>query len=631
MCLLNIRHVMHHEPGAPVNLQSRNEQPSPQPILNISELASAERARPFEGVAYLSNPSQADLRDLALQHTPAILKTAVGSVNKLTRNKARMAKYTYVISDDAAEGSWSQKTISRARANELIALQNEYIQTQGNLIAIDGYAGLGSRALGATWLYTPEGANIAGMQQVLAFPREDVETPEQLAQPFAPTFTLHYTPGLRAEGMPGGQAILVDLDNWTTYVIGPDYFGESKKGILRMLNHYAYLKDGLVLHAGAKAVTMPDGRKITMTVMGLSGTGKTTTSFSKQGELTEPIQDDMVTLWPGGELSITENGCFAKIEKLNSKAEPIIHAGTTSADAWVENAYLEADGSFDFYKSTLTPSEVARYRDNLILTGANAAHVDQIISGETAIADVLDAGGIPHDGWDFICWTGNGRSIIPMSAIPGAADLHNIPPVKCMGILNRDEGKDAAMPGILRFTSPEQAAGFFMLGETSKTSAAGKERGKTRSPFTQPFFPAAFGLQAVRFRELAATMSDVSMWLMNTGYVGGDARDVVQGTALKVKIRHSSAMLEGLLADTIVWKRDPDFGYETVDVDHPANTALVAAVGEDILDPRRFYAKADRLSEYEAWVLRMQTERRAFLESYAVDADIVDATTGLLG
>jgi phosphoenolpyruvate carboxykinase (ATP) len=612
-----------------VNLQSRTEQSSPPAILNISDLAPSAVARPFEEITYLSNPSQAALRALALQHTPAILETGVGSINKLTRNKARMAKYTYVISDDAPEGTWSQKTISRARANTLIARQNEYIESQGTLIAIDGYAGLGPRALGATWLYTPEGANIAGMQQVLAFPREDVETEEQLAQPFAPTFTLHYTPGLSAAGMPGGQAILVDLDNWITYVIGPDYFGESKKGILRMLNHYAYLQGALVLHAGAKAVTMPDGRKVTMTVMGLSGTGKTTTSFSKQGELTEPIQDDMVTLWPRGELSITENGCFAKIEKLNAAAEPIIYEGTTSADAWVENAYLDEGGGFDFYKGLLTPSEVANYRDNLILTGADAAHVDQIISGEVAIADILDANGIPLDGWDFICWTGNGRSIIPMSAIPGAADLHNIPPVKCMGILNRDEGKDAAMPGILRFTSPEQAAGFFMLGETSKTSAAGKERGKTRSPFTQPFFPAAFGLQAVRFRELAATMSDVSMWLMNTGYVGGDARDVEVDKALKVKIRHSSAMLEGLLAETIVWKRDPDFGYDIVDVAHPANAALVTAVGEDILEPRRFYRKAERISEYESWVLRMQSERRAFLESYAVDADIVDATTGL--
>jgi phosphoenolpyruvate carboxykinase (ATP) len=370
---------------------------------------------------------------------------------------------------------------------------------------------------------------------------------------------------------------------------------------------------------------MPDGSRVTMTVMGLSGTGKTTTTFSKQGDLTEPIQDDMVTLWPGGELSATENGCFAKIEKLNADAEPVIYAGTTSSDAWLENAFLNEDGSFDFCKGVLTPAEVGRYRDLLIDTGADEANVDAIISGATRVQDVVNDLGIPADGWDFVVWTGNGRSIIPMASIPGAADLRSIPPVQCMGILNRDEGADAATPGIVRFTNPEQAAGYFMLGETSKTSAAGKDRGKTRSPFTQPFFPAAFGLQAVRFRELAATMSNVTMWLMNTGYVGGDARDVEAGSALKVKIRHSSAMLEALLSDSIVWTTDPDFGYQVVDVEHPDNAALVETVGAAILQPRRFFAGGGRLDQYSAWVARMKTERTEFLRGYQVDEDIIRA------
>ena len=585
--------------------------------------------RPYTDVTYLENPSQEELRALTLEHTPAVLRTGVGSLNKLTRNKARMAKYTYVITADGTnDGGLSQKTISRADAQVLIDAQTAYIKAEGTLVAVDGYVGLGHRAEGATWLYTPEGANIAGMQQILAFPRADVEAPAKLREPFAPTFVLSYTPGLTAEGMPGGQAIIVDLDNWRTYVIGPDYFGESKKGVLRMLNHWVYLKDGLVLHAGAKAVTLPGGRRTTMTVMGLSGTGKTTTSFSEQGDLTEPIQDDMVVLWPNGELSVTENGCFAKIEKLAEAAEPVIYRGTTSPEAWVENAYLDADGGFDFFKGVLSVDEVTRYRDLLVATGAVAANVDAIVDGSTKVADVIDANGIPHDGWDFVVWTGNGRSIIPMSSVPGAADLHTIPPVTNMGILNRDEGDDAAMPGILRFTSPEQAAGFFMLGETSKTSAAGKDRGKTRSPFTQPFFPAAFGLQAKRFRTLAATMPQVTMWLMNTGYVGGDARGVEAGTALKVKIRHSSAMLEALLSERIVWATDPDFGYEVVDVDHPGNAALVEAVGVDILNPRRFFERQGRLDEYRTWVVTMKAGRRGFLESYDVDSDIIEATIG---
>jgi phosphoenolpyruvate carboxykinase (ATP) len=578
--------------------------------------------RPFS-VRYHDNPSQDALRELSLTHERAILKTRVGSLNKVTRNKARQAKYTYIISPAGTEGDWSHQIIERARAEELIARQTAYIEERGALIAIDGYCGLGERAQGVTWLYTEEGANIAGMQQVLAFPRDAVEA-DPTAE-FVPTFRVVYTPDLFLEDMPGRQAILVDMEKWTTYVIGPDYFGESKKAVLRMWNHLAFQQGGLVLHAGAKAVTRRDGRRLTVTVMGLSGTGKTTTTFSKQGDLTEPVQDDMVALWPDGELSVTENGCFAKIEKLSADAEPVIHAGTTSSDAWLENAYLTDNLGFDFFKSTLTADEVARYRQTLIDTGANVANVDRYIAKEVTATDVVSAAGVTKDGWDFVVWTGNGRSIIPMSRIPGAANLNELPAVESMGILNRDEGRDAAVPGILRFTSPEQAAGYFMLGETSKTSAAGKDRGKTRSPFTQPFFPGRFGLQAKRFRELAATMPGVDMWLMNTGYVGGDAADVANGDALKVKIRHSSAMLEALLDERIVWTTDVDFGYQVVDVDAPANAALLEQVPVEILSPRRLFAAQGRTDEYAAWVTAMKSGRTVFLRSHDVDDDIVAA------
>ena len=47
-----------------------------------------------------------------------------------------------------------------------------------------------------------------------------------------------------------------------------------------------------------------------------------------------------------------------------------------------------------------------------------------------------------------------------------------------------------------------------------------------------------------------------------------------------------------------------------------------------ILSPRSFYAESGRLGEYEAWVQKMKTERRTFLTSYAVDADIIEAVVG---
>lgn len=115
---------------------------------------------------------------------------------------------------------------------------------------------------------------------------------------------------------------------------------------------------------------------------------------------------------------------------------------------------------------------------------------------------------------------------------------------------------------------------------------------------------------------------------MNTGYIGGDDRDVQRGDALKVKIRHSSAMLEAMLGGTVPWMVDPDFGYLIPDVDHPDCRALVEKVPAQILQPKRFYIERGRLDLYEGWANAMKRERRAFLERYSVEPSIVRAACG---
>jgi phosphoenolpyruvate carboxykinase (ATP) len=584
-----------------------------------------QKEKPYK-VKYITDPTQDQLRELALKFTPAIMKTAYGNINKLSRLKARMAKLTYIIAPESDKSKYSGNVIDPAKAQELIQRQRAYIEKQGELIEINGYYGCGKGAMPIQWLYTKEGANVAGMQQVLAFPRSAVESKEQLKQPFKPKFRLVYTAGLNLQNMPGNLAIIVDLENWTTHVMGSDYFGETKKGALRMLNEYIYRLGGLVMHAGAKKVKV-GGKTLTMGILGLSGTGKTTTTFSKQGELAQPIQDDMIVLWPDGACTITENGCFAKTFGLTPESEPVLYAGSTHSDAWVENVFPNPDGTYDFSKARLTPEEVARLKDMMITSGAPPDNVEAFISGKVKIDEVVDEYDIPKDGWDFTVWTQNGRSIIPMRAIKDAASFDDIPPVRSLGILNRDEGQDAAMPGIVHLPTPELAAGYFMLGETSKTSAAGKERGKTRSPFTQPFFTSPFGFQAKRFSELAAKLEGLQTWLMNTGYVGGDQKDEEKDSALKVKIPHSSAMLEAMLTGRIKWKKDPDFGYEIVDVDAPENAELLKKVPREILNPKIFYENHGRGDEYKAWVEKMKNEREAFLNKFSVDNEIVKAVS----
>src|SRR5699024_2649158 len=90
-------------------------------------------------------------------------------------------------------------------------------------------------------------ANVAGMQQHLYYPLEDGDTSKSMT-------TVVYTPNLPAEGYPDDRLIAVDLEHGITRVLNSDYFGESKKGGLRMWNNIVYERGGLALHAGCKLI-----------------------------------------------------------------------------------------------------------------------------------------------------------------------------------------------------------------------------------------------------------------------------------------------------------------------------------------------------------------------------------------
>src|SRR5216117_2962450 len=115
-------------------------------------------------------------------------------------------------------------------------------------------------------------ANVAGMQQKLYFERRDGGEPE---------VQVIYTPGLPAPGYPDDRIIAVDLDGYVTRVLNSDYFGESKKGGLRMWNDIVYRKGGLALPAGLKVIPTAGGDK-GFIIIGRWGRGKPKTTFTTQ-------------------------------------------------------------------------------------------------------------------------------------------------------------------------------------------------------------------------------------------------------------------------------------------------------------------------------------------------------------
>jgi phosphoenolpyruvate carboxykinase (ATP) len=456
--------------------------------------AKTQKTLPVDPKSVVWNPSPADLRRFT-EEMPNCRKTEFANVNVGTRVVSRSKGSTFVATDNPEQHS--DQTISRAEYARISALQDDYIRTR-DMLVVEGFIGNDPEfRTPARLIIEKANANIAAMQHILYYPATAAEL-----ESFEPAVTVIYTPNLKAEGYPDERLIAVDLESYVTRVFNSDYFGESKKGGLRMWNKMVYERGGLALHAGCKVIPVEGTNRVGL-IVGLSGTGKTTTTFTKQND-SSPVQDDFCALMPGGKVFATENGCFAKTFGLNPKDEPTIYDACASVHAYLENVSQDESGKIDYFDTSYTP---------------------------------------------------NGRAVIRMEDIAGALDAREVKKVDFLLILNRNEN---IIPAVAKLEGP-LAAAYFMLGETKGTSAGGAaEAGKSlRVPGTNPFFPLLHAYQGNRMLELMKE-SPMDVYLMNTGAIGGDGK---QEGSKKVKIQHSSAVVKAIAEGTIQWEKDADFGY----------------------------------------------------------------------
>jgi phosphoenolpyruvate carboxykinase (ATP) len=495
------------------------------------------------------NPPDARLRELT-EEMPNSQVTEFGNVVVKARVDSRSTKSTYIVDDSTNS---TGKTITRDEYNRWATVQDAYIACS-HMVVVDGYIGSDPAfRTKARLIVEAANANVAGMQQQLYYPVGEDYDPRS----WEPDTTVVYTPNLAAAGYPDDRLIAVDLNSNITRVLNSDYFGESKKGGLRMWNNIVYNRGGLAMHAGCKVIPV-DGENKTVLIVGLSGTGKTTTTFTTQLG-SKPAQDDFIGLMPGGKVYDTEHGCFAKTFGLDPRYEPAIYHATTQPDAYLENVSTEASGKVDFFDTS---------------------------------------------------YTKNGRTTWPFAYVDPWPP-RRLAPARYLLILNRNEN---IVPVAARLDRAQTAA-YFMLGETTGTSAGGKdEEGKfLRVPGTNPFFPRDFADMGNRLLELLDS-HEIEAYVLNTGRIGGGDG---HPESKKVTIPYSSAVVAGIVTGTIEWTPDPDFGYEVA--------ASVPGIGDpEILQPRKLYQRQGRLVEYDAMVARLKRERKEYLASFAgLDESIV--------
>src|SRR5436189_1992559 len=191
----------------------------------------------------VENPSAAEVKAIAAK-MPTARETRYGNLNVQTEVLARSKRSTYLVTDEPDGQNQSLPTDEAAQWAEK---QDDYIAGR-EMVQIDGYIGNDPDFRTPARLYIEAAnANIAGMQQQLYFgpPEED----------FEPELTVVYTPNLKAEGFPEDRLIMVDLEQGVTRVFNSDYFGESKKGGLRMWNKLVYDRDQAVLRKADRKST----------------------------------------------------------------------------------------------------------------------------------------------------------------------------------------------------------------------------------------------------------------------------------------------------------------------------------------------------------------------------------------
>jgi len=552
--------------------------------VDVEELLRSveENVRSLESAPNVLRCSSEELRRLAEQHA---VKTKYGNLVFMTSVRNRSAGLTvYVGSPNMMNyQKLSEKQMEiLEKVPETLHRVHNYVK-KAPLVRIDKVMGSNDEFTPLCTMYVSvqrrDSIRLAYMLDLLLFDESEVVLGKD-----RPRLYLLYIP----EWQEKDRQILVFPEIGVTYVLGSDYFGEAKKGFLRMAMWYAKQKGFLGIHAGAKIVRArgPDGRlrRYSMLLFGLSATGKTTHTCHSHGldpnlgEGIEIVQDDVVFLRRDGSAYGTEKGFFLKTD-IDPVNQPLIWGAATKENVALENVLVDYTGEIHFLDDTLT---------------------------------------------------GNGRGVFPRSNLDPKclSPSINLPPLDELDgmIIIFITRRNTVVPICSKLTV-EQAAATFMLGESVETSAGDPTKAgeSVRVVGTNPFIvgnPAEEGLWFYDFLE--RNSNKVQCYLLNTGGVGEimtkrGRKVIIEQRALRPQIWETASIIRGIVRGTIKWTYEPYFGTMV--------PSYVEGVDVEKFKLENFYSR----EQIENLVTRLKLERANYLVSnYPSFVESVQLTSELV-
>ena len=322
--------------------------------------------------------------------------------------------------------------------------------------------------------------------------------------PHRPEFTVINFPSFQADPQVDGTRsptfILMDFSQRLVLIGGTSYAGETKKSVFTILNYLLPQRGVMSMHCSANVGEAGD----VAIFFGLSGTGKTTLSADPERKL---VGDDEHG-WSDRGVFNFEGGCYAKVIKLSSEAEPDIYRTTEMFGTILENVVFDP---------------------------------------ETRQISLDDA-----------AKTENTRASYPLTSIPNIVPEGHAGHPQNIIMLTADAF--GVLPPVSRLT-PEQAMYHFLSGYTAKVAGTEKGIKEPEAAFSTCFGAPFMVLHPGVYADLLGKkmgQHDAACWLVNTGWSGGP-----YGVGQRMKISHTRAMiraiLSGQLAD-VETKPDPIFG-----------------------------------------------------------------------
>ncbi|MDU6249635.1 MAG: phosphoenolpyruvate carboxykinase (ATP), partial [Paeniclostridium sordellii] len=448
--------------------------------------------------------------------------------------------FVHGIIVDEIETGVDQQKISKAKADEIAAKVFEYIKNK-DVIRVDRKMGMNEKFSFNCRLYiSKEYARIAHMWNNTLFNPTDSENPD-LVSIYIPEWP--------------ERIMIAYPESGVTFILGSDYFGESKKSFLRMAMYKVKKAGGLGFHAGSKVLRVYDKndelKDVGFIMFGLSGTGKTTLTIHDHelsGEEKAVVrQDDVVFMDEDGCCFGTENGFYIKTEGLNPKQQSVLYKAATSENAALENIKVDENGKVDFYDTTLTS---------------------------------------------------NGRGVILRDEIDTTDDTVDLEKANKIIFITR---RNDIVPPVVKL-DPKQALDAFMLGESIETSAGDPTKAgqSKRCVGTNPFIMGPEIEEGLRLKEILQNNPDMECFILNTGSVG--AKENTDGEKLTIKV--STTIMKEIARDNITWVKDDEWGYMI-----PTN---VCGIDIEKYNPRNYYTK----EEYAKIATKLKLERQEWLAKY---------------